>query len=151
MIFFMTGMVDWRKVFSLISTRDQCQRSSPSRIPDTPWAGFEPAQDLSCAVVLTTTSQRHDYFSTQSPFPCFDKAFDDDSLEIKGCTIARSDYPSTLNFRQNLWQKLYQNFRITIKIISEILLILSAVQFCQLISRWVLSTQATFYLFIWFI
>ena len=30
------GMVDQRKVFSLISSRDHCQRSSPSRISDTP-------------------------------------------------------------------------------------------------------------------
>ena len=56
------GMVDWRKAFSLISSRDHCQRSSPLRISDTPWAGFEPAQNLSsglvewsCAVVITTT------------------------------------------------------------------------------------------------
>ena len=57
------GMVDRRKVFSLISSRDHYQRSSPSRISDTPWAGFEPAQNLSsglvewsCAAVITTTS-----------------------------------------------------------------------------------------------
>ena len=34
------GMVDRRKVFSLISSRDHCQRSSLSRISDTPRAGF---------------------------------------------------------------------------------------------------------------
>ena len=56
------GMVDRRKAFSLISSRDHCQRSSPSRISDTSRAGFEPAQNLSpgidewsCAVVITTT------------------------------------------------------------------------------------------------
>ena len=38
------GMVDRRKAFSLISSRDHCQRSSPSWISDTPRAGFEPAQ-----------------------------------------------------------------------------------------------------------
>ena len=55
------GMVDCRKVFSFISSQDHCQRSSPSRISDTPRAGFEPAQNLSsglvewnCAVVITT-------------------------------------------------------------------------------------------------
>ena len=60
------GMVDHQKVFSLISIRDHCQRSSPSRISDMPWAGFEPAQSLgsglvewSSAVVVTTTPQRH--------------------------------------------------------------------------------------------
>ena len=56
------GMVDRRKAFSLIFSRDHCQRSSSSRISDTPRAGFEPAQNLSsdfvewsCAVVLLTS------------------------------------------------------------------------------------------------
>ena len=56
------GMVDRRKAFSLISSWDHCQRSSPSRIFDTPRAGFEPVQNLSsalvewsCTVVITTT------------------------------------------------------------------------------------------------
>ena len=60
------GMVDRRKAFSLISSRDHCQRSSPSRISDTPRAGFEPAQnlssglvELSCAVVIITTPRCH--------------------------------------------------------------------------------------------
>ena len=59
------GMVDWRKAFSLISSRDHCQRSSPSRISNTAQTDFEPAQNLrsglsewSCAVVGTTTSWR---------------------------------------------------------------------------------------------
>ena len=38
-------MVDRGKTFSLISNRNHCQRSSPSRISDTPRAGFEPAQN----------------------------------------------------------------------------------------------------------
>ena len=37
-------MIDRRQVFSLISSRDHCQRFSPSQISDTPRAGFEPAQ-----------------------------------------------------------------------------------------------------------
>ena len=60
------GMVGRWKAFSLISSRDHYQRSSPSRISDTPRAGFEPPQNLSsglvewsCAVVITTTSRRH--------------------------------------------------------------------------------------------
>ena len=60
------GMVDRRKAFSLISSRDHCQRSSPLPISDTPQAGFQPVQNLSsdlvewsCAVVLTTTPQHH--------------------------------------------------------------------------------------------
>ena len=51
---------------SLISSRDHCQRSSPSQISDTPRAGFEPAQNLSsgfiersCAVVITTAPRHH--------------------------------------------------------------------------------------------
>ena len=40
------GMVDRRKVFSLISSRDHCQRSSPLQISNMLQAGFEPAQNL---------------------------------------------------------------------------------------------------------
>ena len=60
------GLVDQRKAFSLISSQDHCQRSSPLQISDMPQAGFEPAQNLSlglvewsCAVVITTTPQCH--------------------------------------------------------------------------------------------
>ena len=56
------GMVDWRKAFSPTSSRDDCQRSSPSRVSYTQQAGVEPAQNLSsglvewsCAVATTTT------------------------------------------------------------------------------------------------
>ena len=63
------GMVDRRKVFRLISTQGHCQRPSPSRISNTPQAGFESAQNLSsglvewgCAVVITTTPRRHALF-----------------------------------------------------------------------------------------
>ena len=48
--------------FSLIYSRDHCQRSSPLQISDTLQTGFEPAQNLSsgfaewsCVVVITTT------------------------------------------------------------------------------------------------
>ena len=41
------GMVDRRKAFSLISSRDHFHRSSPSRIFDTLPVGFKPAQNLS--------------------------------------------------------------------------------------------------------
>ena len=44
-------MADQRKAFSLIFSRDHCQRSSPSRISDTPRVGFEPAQNLSSGLV----------------------------------------------------------------------------------------------------
>ena len=57
------GMVDRRKVFSLISSQDHCQRSSQSQFFDTARAGFEPVQNLrlglvesSCAVVIITSS-----------------------------------------------------------------------------------------------
>ena len=45
------GMVNGRKAFSLISSRDCCQRSSPSQMSDTPRAGFEPVQSLSSGFV----------------------------------------------------------------------------------------------------
>ena len=60
---FFCGMVDRRKAFSLISSRDHCQRSSPSRISDTSRARYEPAQNLnsdfdewSCAVAIISTA-----------------------------------------------------------------------------------------------
>ena len=60
------GMVDRRKAFSLISSRDHCQKFSPSRNSNSPQAGFEPAQNLnsgfaewSCALVITTTPRRY--------------------------------------------------------------------------------------------
>ena len=45
------GMVDRRKAFSLTSSRDHCQRSSPSRISKMPRVEFEPAQNLSYGFV----------------------------------------------------------------------------------------------------
>ena len=61
------GMVDQRKV-NLISSLDHCQRPSPSKISDTPEAGFAPAQNLSsglvewsCAVVTITTPSIYHY------------------------------------------------------------------------------------------
>ena len=49
-----------------ISSRDHFQRSSPWRICDKPWVGFEPAQNLNSGlvewnyeVVITTTPTRH--------------------------------------------------------------------------------------------
>ena len=60
------SMVDRRIAFSLISSRDHCQRSSPWRISDTLGAGFEPTQNLisgcvewSCAAEITTTPRCH--------------------------------------------------------------------------------------------
>ena len=45
------GIVDRRKAVSLISSWDQCQRSSPSCVSDTLPEGFEPAQNLSTGLV----------------------------------------------------------------------------------------------------
>ena len=60
------GLVDRRKTFNLISSRDHFQRLSPSRIFDTPGARYEPAKnqssgfvEWSCAAVITTTPRRH--------------------------------------------------------------------------------------------
>ena len=59
-------MVDQWKAFSLVSSRDQCQRSWPSRISDSLLAGFGPVQNVSSgfvewswAVVITTTPRHH--------------------------------------------------------------------------------------------
>ena len=56
MMNYFCGMVDQQKAFSIISSRDHCQRSSPLRISDTLQAGFEPAQILSSCFV---ESPRH--------------------------------------------------------------------------------------------
>ena len=45
------GMVDQRKTFGLISSRDHYRRPSPQRVSDTPCAGFEPGQNLSSGLV----------------------------------------------------------------------------------------------------
>ena len=55
------AMVDRRKAFSLISSWDHCQRSSPSRISDTPRAGFEPVQNLSSGFVEVLCSSDNHY------------------------------------------------------------------------------------------
>ena len=60
------GMVNRRKAFSLISSLDHCQRSSPLSASYTPRTAFEPTRNLSsglvewnCAVVITTTPLLH--------------------------------------------------------------------------------------------
>ena len=92
------GMVDRRKVVSLISSRDHCQRSSPSSFSDTPWAGFEPAQSLSsglvewsCAVLITTTPRRHNVFLLQKIALS--------TFKQKGCQVCF--FKKILNFSQN--------------------------------------------------
>ena len=47
MVWYGCGKVDRRKALSPIFNWDHCQRSSPSRISDTPQAGFEHAQNMS--------------------------------------------------------------------------------------------------------
>ena len=68
------GMVDWRKVFSLISTQDHCQRFSPLWISDMPQAGFEPMQnrssglvEWSCAVVITNGNTEFPHTKSGNP------------------------------------------------------------------------------------
>ena len=64
------GMVDWRKVISLISSRDHCPRSSPSRISDTLRAVFEPAFRFSWMELCSSDN----YYTT---VPCgFESRFD---------------------------------------------------------------------------
>ena len=71
-----SGIADPRKAFNLISSRDHCQRPSTSQISDTPWAEFKPARRLSsglvewsCAVVVTTTLQRHNSSVSEANSP----------------------------------------------------------------------------------
>ena len=55
-LIFFCGMVDSRKVFSLISSQDHCQRSSLLQISDMPEAGFEPVQNLSLSFIEWSTA-----------------------------------------------------------------------------------------------
>ena len=48
---FFCGMIDRRKAFYLLSSREHCQRSSPSRISDRLQSEFDPAQNLSSGVM----------------------------------------------------------------------------------------------------
>ena len=57
------GMVDQRKAFSLISSLDHCQRSLTSRISDTLWAGFGPAQNLSSGLVFLLKKVNYPIFA----------------------------------------------------------------------------------------
>ena len=108
------GLVDRRKAFSLTSSRDHSQISSPSRISDTPRAGFGPAQNLgsgfvewSCAVVITTTPRRHcgkceklGGFIAEHNFRFFYKENDGISLETRFLTaLAKVNE----NVFQGLW------------------------------------------------
>ena len=49
--FFFCLMVDRQKTFSLISSRDHCQRSSSLQISNMPRGVFEPVQNLSLDLV----------------------------------------------------------------------------------------------------
>ena len=51
-------MVDRRKAFSLIFSRDHYQKSSPSQNSDTPRAGFELPQNLSSQSLLSKVVQK---------------------------------------------------------------------------------------------
>ena len=56
------GIVDWQKVFSLISSQDHCQRYSPSLFSYTLRAGFEPAQNLEfrlCLIKLCSSDNHY--------------------------------------------------------------------------------------------
>ena len=52
------GMVDRRKAFSLISSPGHCERSLPSRISNTPRAGFEPEFRL-CRIKLRRSDNHY--------------------------------------------------------------------------------------------
>ena len=91
-------MVDRRKLFSFISSRDHFQISSPSRISDTPQAGFAPAQnpssglvEWSCAVLITTAPRRHNVVLLQKIALSL--------FRQKGCQVCF--LKKILNFSQN--------------------------------------------------
>ena len=62
------SMVDQQKTFSLLSSRDHCQRSSSSQISNTPRAGFDPAQNLSSDLVLLKLCSSDNHYTTTPQF-----------------------------------------------------------------------------------
>ena len=95
-------MVDRRKAFSLISSRNHCRRSWPSWISDTPRVGFEPAQNLisglvkwSCAVVITTTPRRLGIEWT----------FVRPLKSLKNCTLISSFCPKHITFSMEKYRR----------------------------------------------
>ena len=63
---FVVWLTDERR--SLISSRDQCQRSSPSRISDMPRSGFEP--EFRLWWMKLCSSDNH-YTTVKKPLYCF--------------------------------------------------------------------------------
>ena len=119
MMSYFCGMVVRRKTFSLVSSRDHCQRSSPSRFSNTPRAGFEPAQNLSsglvewsCAVVITTTPRRQNHVKPKSVNPK-SKNSKPKSVKPKAFScIFTAFLESTLNFEhfEKSWASLLKYF-----------------------------------------
>ena len=56
------GMVDRRKALNFVFSQYHCQRCSPSRISETPWAGLRLRRTWFrlCAAVITTSPWRHE-------------------------------------------------------------------------------------------
>ena len=80
------GMVDRRKAFSLISSRDHCQRSSPSRISDTlsrVWTCAEPEFRLSWMKLCSSDN----HYTTAPKNTCANPLY----LKLR-CAISRSSH-----------------------------------------------------------
>ena len=91
------GLVDQRKAFSLISSRDHCQRSSPLRISDMPsrvWTCAEPEFRLSWMKLCSSDN----HYTT--PFVCYGLS------DIYFCILYRKkgDFPHHIEARQLAYQ-----------------------------------------------
>ena len=61
-------MVDRRKAFSPISSRDHCQRSSPSQISDTPRARFETCAEPEFRLRCMKLCSSNNHYTTEPTF-----------------------------------------------------------------------------------
>ena len=118
------GMVDRREVFSFISKKDHCQRSSLSRISDTPHAGFKPAQNRKFRLcrIKTCISDNH-YTTVPRTYPMLDL------LIVHLTVLGLREWNDTVHFArclcyfENLWETYFQNILLmsatTTKIMSK--------------------------------
>ena len=94
-------MVDPRKAFSLISSRNHCQRSYPSRISDTPRAGFEPAQNLSSGLLEWSCCSSDNHYTMAPHLIHGRKLVLIWNIRFFSCSI----YPVIQTFQLMLWRE----------------------------------------------
>ena len=106
------GMVDRRKAFSLISSRDHCQRSSPSRISDTSGKFYF---DILIMTMLANgfNSESHllknNISCLKIPFTCWSLLFRLSQIACMVTTVHVTCTQLTLHLRENASTVLIEN------------------------------------------